>query len=352
MVADNVKETLAQDEIKGIVYHQSYEANDSISELAVKYNTSPGKASFIQKLILKRPDFSIEELARLSISEITRLLEEESVDVSEYTAEKAKSKKVKEKREDSQDTSEDTLLALKETENPDFRRESVPIKPGQVFTGQEDSLTKEPAAESAQPLDGENINVVADDMAGQGTGTGQTGTSQETPGSLPSQDNSGSVPMDPEGEAPDTSGDEVQDGTGQVPPVEEETGGSAGMESGSGAGNTLQWEDVTGIPEPLYTELNNLISVTEELLANISNMEPLETAGGYAYAYETCRSLLAKGSSQHSTVYCLVSDMHTKGSLTEECYYRADSVLKTAEAKQKAASDFLELYAKSKGVLQ
>ena len=44
MVADNVKETLKEEQIKGVVYHQSFEASVSFSVLALMYEISPGKA--------------------------------------------------------------------------------------------------------------------------------------------------------------------------------------------------------------------------------------------------------------------------------------------------------------------
>lgn len=352
MVADNVKETLKQDEIKGVVYHQSYETTDTISELSLRYDISPGKACFIQKLILKRPDFTVEELAKLSISEITRLLEEESVDVSEYTAKRPSSQKIHEESEDTQDTSEGTWLVKNDTEDSEIIKTDHKIEPGQTMYDQEDSLENS-AAGSEEAIDGEVTNEVTEDTAWQNPCTGQNGTEPQTPEQIPDQDNLDGNSQKPGVEEPgQTTGDTAQDGSTADGTAEEVPGGSVGMGSSDETGSPSQWEDVTGIPEPLYGEINQLISVTDELLANISNMEPLEQAGGSQYAYETCRNLLVRGSSQYNTVHSLAEDMRKNGSLTGECDYRISQILKTAETKQKAVSDFLEFYGKSNGVLQ
>lgn len=352
LVADNVKETLKQDEIKGVVYHQSYETNDTVSELSAEYNISPGKACFIQKLILKRPDFSIEELAKLSISEITKLLEEESVDVSEYTAKTPSSQEENEEGEDTQDTSRGTWLARNDTEDSGFRPTGTKVKPGQGYRDQEDSLEDNPALVVKPFEDGETTDVETDALTEQDSCTGQNGTEQQIPGTLPDQGNSGQISPTPGVEEPGNNTGGSQDGNTGEQPEEEEPGDSPGMGSGDETGSSSQWEDVTGIPEPLLGQTNQLIRLTEEVLASISNMEPLEQAGGAKYAYETCKGQLVKGRNQYSTVHSLAEEMHTNGSLTSECYYRVSRILQTADTKLKAASDLLDFYGKTTGVLQ
>ena len=356
MVADNVKETIKEEQIKGVVYHQSYETSDSISEMAMKYEISPGKACFIQRLILKRPDFTVEELARLSISEITRLLEEESVDVSEYIAQRPAEEESQEEEEISET---EIYLAANDTEkseDTESRRTVNDIRPykGQNFSDQEDSLT-DPAENTDQSLDGGITNVVTGGDALQQGGSGVTGTDQDTSDvQIPGGEDPDKTPQIPEEEDPGSNLGE-NDGTGTTEdPEVEEPGDSAGLGSGDEelpGGNTSQWEDVTDIPQPMRTELEKLIASVDSLLTQISSMEPLENTEGCQNAYNTCMSLLVKGRSQYESVHSLAGQLYANGSLTGGSYAKTQNVMQTADNKLDAISDYLEIYGRNAGIL-
>lgn len=355
MVADNVKETLKEEQIKGVVYHQSYETSDSISELAMKYGISPGKACFIQKLILKRPDFTVEELAGLSISEITRLLEEESVDVSEYVAQKAEPKESSEEKTDSK---EEIRLAVNDTEYTQSARTGNDIRPykGQDFTDQEDSLENS-AADSSQSLDGGITNVVAGGDQAQQDGSGMTGTDQGTSDiQIPGGEDSDQAPQIPEEEDPGEDLGGNDGGASVDEPEVEEPGDSAGLgdsddEEKPGSGDS-QWEDVTDIPQPMRTELEKLITCVDSLVAEVSSLEPLEDAQRCQDVYNTCMSLLVKGRSQYDSVHSLAEQLYANGCLTGGAYVKTQTVMQTAQSKLNAISDYLEIYGKNAGILK
>lgn len=350
MVADNVKETLKEEQIKGVVYHQSYEASDSISEMARKYEISPGKACFIQKLILKRPDFTVEELAKLSISEITRLLEEESVDMSEYVAQKPASEKL---GEEASDTEGEIRLAVNKTETKESRRTEENIRPnqttkGQMIKGQEDSL-ESPAPDPGQSLDGGIKNVVTDSDQQVQDGSVTGGTDQDKTDIPASEEDPGKNPELPEGEDPGENLGGNNGGASADQPEVEEPGGAAGLGSGDKEepdGSLSQWEDVTDVPEPVHSELVKLMASVDHLVAEISSMEPLDSAEACQEAYNTSKALLVKGRNQYECVHSLVKQQYANGILTEASYRKTRNVLIAADNKLDALSDYLEIYGK------
>jgi hypothetical protein len=71
----NVGKSLSEKGIDGAILVQINTANDKISELAEKYGVSKGKASFIESIIAKTPQYFFDDLAELNINDLSLLAE-------------------------------------------------------------------------------------------------------------------------------------------------------------------------------------------------------------------------------------------------------------------------------------
>lgn len=68
----------------GTVLAQKIESDDTLENLAEKYQITEGKAALIQKLVAKYPDMDYEVLGNLSMSDLMDLLEEEDIDIADH----------------------------------------------------------------------------------------------------------------------------------------------------------------------------------------------------------------------------------------------------------------------------
>jgi len=71
----SVGNTLSKKGIDGAILGQIGTANEELSELAQKYGISNGKASLIESIIAKTPQFSFEDLSKLNINDLSLLAE-------------------------------------------------------------------------------------------------------------------------------------------------------------------------------------------------------------------------------------------------------------------------------------
>ena len=71
----------------GTVLDQEVISDDSITELCATYDISPGKAALLAKIVADHPDFSMETMASMSLSELARYLAKMDVDLRNYTGE-------------------------------------------------------------------------------------------------------------------------------------------------------------------------------------------------------------------------------------------------------------------------
>lgn len=69
----------------GTVLDQEVISDDSITELCATYDISPGKAALLAKIVADHPDFSMETMASMSLSELARYLAKMDVDLRNYT---------------------------------------------------------------------------------------------------------------------------------------------------------------------------------------------------------------------------------------------------------------------------
>lgn len=69
----SVDTALTEKGIEGAILGQSGAENEKITELAAQYGISEGKASFIEKIIIKAPGLSFDDLAGLNINDLSLL---------------------------------------------------------------------------------------------------------------------------------------------------------------------------------------------------------------------------------------------------------------------------------------
>ena len=69
----------------GTVLDQEVISDDSLTELCATYDISPGKAALLAKIVADHPDFSMETMASMSLSELARYLAKMDVDLRNYT---------------------------------------------------------------------------------------------------------------------------------------------------------------------------------------------------------------------------------------------------------------------------
>ena len=81
-VVNNVRQALGENNISATVFNQVVTDDKAISDMAKKYNISFGKAAFISQLLTVAPDLNVQELAKMTISEIASLVESKNIDIS------------------------------------------------------------------------------------------------------------------------------------------------------------------------------------------------------------------------------------------------------------------------------
>lgn len=342
LVAENVKEALSQDQITGIVYHQSYSTSATITEIAEEFGISPGKAAFIKRLITLRPDFSIEELAQLTISEITELLQKENVDVSQYVARNNRRQSKPQGREEpcADDGAETERFTAKLEDGREWHNWITTDKLCRDKTDRVSSIEKLKLEENL-PADGVIIKEEVADMNQQSPGPEGNGTVISRP---EDQVGGGQTAVEPEVEPEkDQNKPEEEDKPAPDEPEEEETEDPGQM--GDGSGDTSQWEDVKGLPEKLRTQLEALIKSVDSLLAQMILLAPVEEDGSTSPEYAKCSALLLHARGQYESVKMQTAEMSASGELHGHCYQRALKILEKAEYKLDKAESRLKAYA-------
>ncbi|NCC87166.1 MAG: hypothetical protein EOM05_04790 [Clostridia bacterium] len=70
-----IHNTLKENGIEGAIMGQSSSKSEKISKLATKYKIDKGKAELIEKIVAKNPQLTFEQLVKLSISDLSLLVE-------------------------------------------------------------------------------------------------------------------------------------------------------------------------------------------------------------------------------------------------------------------------------------
>ncbi len=83
-VSNHVEEDMQTLINSGTVLSQQVESNDTLDDLAKKFDITHGKAALLQELVAKHPELKYEDLAKLSMSDLVEFLEEEKIDISEH----------------------------------------------------------------------------------------------------------------------------------------------------------------------------------------------------------------------------------------------------------------------------
>lgn len=330
LVAKNVKEALSEDQITGIVYHQSYSTDSTISQIAEKYGISPGKAAFIKRLITLRPDFSIEELAQLTISEITELLQKENVDMSQYVARNNRRQKKPEGREEPcKDDTEEPERLVAELEDGHGQRSWITTD--KLCREKADSVSSIENLELEEnlPADGVIIKEEMADINQQGSGPEGNGIVISRP---ENQGGGGQTAVIPE-EEPEKDHSKPEEEVKPAPEEpEEEEPGDVGQMGSSGA-DTSQWEDVEGLPARLRIQTEAFIGSVDDLLARVELLGPVEEEGSASSGYAKCSALLIQARDQYENVKKQAAEMSATGELGGHCYQRVLKILEKAAVK-------------------
>lgn len=80
-----IDKMLKNSQFESVVVAQTVTANQSILDIANRYNISEGKAALINELVKQDNKLTVEELAPLSVHEITLIMESKGIDPKEVT---------------------------------------------------------------------------------------------------------------------------------------------------------------------------------------------------------------------------------------------------------------------------
>ncbi len=83
MLAVDIDETLKTYNVDASVINQTVSDAKSAEELAKEFNISLGKANFIQNLLSKDSSLKAEDLAKMSIRELAKVVNEKNIDISD-----------------------------------------------------------------------------------------------------------------------------------------------------------------------------------------------------------------------------------------------------------------------------
>lgn len=85
-VVTDIKDALTEKKITAVVYNQSISDSTDLEELAKEYHISFGKMKFINKIIEQDPSLSVEQLAKLSLQDISTLVNSKEIDMKDVVA--------------------------------------------------------------------------------------------------------------------------------------------------------------------------------------------------------------------------------------------------------------------------
>ncbi len=83
MLAVDIDETLKTYNVEASVINQTVSDSKSAEELAKEYNISLGKANFIQNIVAKDNSLKAEDLSKMSIKELAKVVTEKNIDISD-----------------------------------------------------------------------------------------------------------------------------------------------------------------------------------------------------------------------------------------------------------------------------
>lgn len=126
--ADRIREKLSEDMNScltsllgsGAVFHQDIKADKEMKMLAEEYEISPGKAALLQKITKDHPKLSYDSLAKITMNQLPLYLEQQGVDIRDYTYYTGSKFPEKEEDEDKDDAADsDDRKEKEEKEEPD-----------------------------------------------------------------------------------------------------------------------------------------------------------------------------------------------------------------------------------------
>lgn len=130
--ADRIREKLSEDMNScltsllgsGAVFHQDIKADKEMKLLAEEYEISPGKAALLQKITKDHPKLSYDSLAKITMNQLPLYLEQQGVDIRDYTYYTGSKFPEKEEDEDKDDAADsDDRKEKEEKEEPDDDRD-------------------------------------------------------------------------------------------------------------------------------------------------------------------------------------------------------------------------------------
>lgn len=130
--ADRIREKLSEDMNScltsllgsGAVFHQDIKADKEMKMLAEEYEISPGKAALLQKITKDHPKLSYDSLAKITMNQLPLYLEQQGVDIRDYTYYTGSEFPEKEEDEDKDDAADsDERKEKEEKEEPDDDRD-------------------------------------------------------------------------------------------------------------------------------------------------------------------------------------------------------------------------------------
>lgn len=83
-VSSRVKQDMGSLIHSGTVLSQEVQSDDALEDLAQQYSITQGKAALIQALVAEHPELKYEDLAKLSMTELVKALEEKDIDISNH----------------------------------------------------------------------------------------------------------------------------------------------------------------------------------------------------------------------------------------------------------------------------
>lgn len=159
----DIKGILEQNNIEGKIIDVALTKTDRLKQLAQQYDISIGKAAYLLELVDEYPEFTMEELAGLTMDEIT-----EKVVQAEIAREEAEKREEEEEmtEEDRKEAKEDALEELKEIEEEvkEEMEEQKPVIPPAVEKPSEPVVPVVPPVPETEHDDDDDRDDDKDDL--------------------------------------------------------------------------------------------------------------------------------------------------------------------------------------------
>ncbi len=86
-ISVNAQQTLESLLGSGVVLGQNVDLNDATEEIAEHYGITPGKAALITRILKYQPEWSVQELAAMSMTDLIRYCQASGIDITQYLGE-------------------------------------------------------------------------------------------------------------------------------------------------------------------------------------------------------------------------------------------------------------------------